>query len=59
MIPELKTKHDLVRALNTNVVRLLSTIEVVNDSGLKAVTEKAKSLLRQQKKLHLIVLERD
>ncbi len=58
MIGPIKTKQDLLRVLNSNALRYVADIEVVNEIGAKAVAEKAKALLRQQKKLHVILLER-
>lgn len=58
MIVSIKSKQDLVRALSSNEIRFLSETEVVNENGMKALVEKAKSLLRQQKKLHIVIVER-
>jgi hypothetical protein len=59
VIAAIKTKQDLVKALNSQDVRLIADIEVVNDSGLKTIDDKVRSLLRQQKKLHIVLLERN
>jgi hypothetical protein len=58
MIAVIKTKQDLVRALAFNELKFVGEYEVVNDAGLKAATDKARSLLRQQKKLHIVLIER-
>ncbi len=58
MITPIKTKQDLIRALGQRELSFLSEYEVVNDAGLKVATDKAKTLLRQNKKLHFVVLER-
>jgi hypothetical protein len=58
MITGIKTKQDLLRALNSNTLRFIGEIEVVNESGIKSVTDKTRALLRQQKKLHLVLIER-
>jgi len=58
MISPIKTKQDLVTRLRENSVRFIGEFEVVNESGLKQVTDKIKMLLRQNKKLHVILLER-
>jgi hypothetical protein len=59
MTPSIKTKQDLVRALNGRDVRLTAEIEVVNDNGVKTASEKMRAFLRQQKKLHVVLLERN
>jgi hypothetical protein len=58
VIAVIKTKQDLVRALAFNELKFVAEYEVVNDADLKAATDKMKTLLRQRKKLHLIVIER-
>ena len=59
MVTEIKTKQDLVKALARRELRFAGEVEVVNDDGVKAVTEKAKAMLRQKKKLHVVLIERD
>ena len=59
MIAVIKTKQDLVRALQFNELKFGGEIEVVNDAGLRTATEKVKNLLRQNKKVHVILIERD
>jgi hypothetical protein len=58
VITVIKTKQDLVKALAGNSLLLRAEVEVVNESGVKSLVDKAKALLRQQKKLHVIFLER-
>jgi len=58
MITEIKTKQDLVKALGQRELTFVAEIEVVNDDGLKTVNDKAKTMLRQKKKLHIIFVER-
>ncbi len=58
VIPVIKTKQDLIRALSLKELQFAGEYEVVNDAGLKAITDKAKALLRQQKKLHIVLIER-
>jgi hypothetical protein len=59
VIAIIKTKQDLVRALAFRELKFVGEYEPVNEAGLKAATDKAKTLLRQQKKLHIILLERN
>ena len=59
MITEIKTKQDLVKALGQRELAFVAEIEVVNDDGLKTVNDKARTMLRQKKKLHVILVERD
>jgi len=58
MTNPIKTKQDLVRTLNSNELRYSAEMEVVNEADVRLLTDKAKSLLRQQKKLHVVLLER-
>lgn len=58
MIAAIKTKQDLVKALGRSDVRLIAELEVVNEAGLRTATDKCKALLRQQRKLHIVVIER-
>jgi hypothetical protein len=58
MMPVIKTKQDLLKALAQKELSFLGEYEVVNDAGVKAATDKVKALLRNQKKLHIIILER-
>jgi hypothetical protein len=59
MITIIKSKQELLRALNSNDLRFIGEVEVVNEAGTRSLTDKAKTLLRQQKKLHVVLLERD
>lgn len=58
MIAVIRTKQDLVRALAFNELQFVGEYEVVNERGLKDATDKVRALLRQKKKLHLVVIER-
>jgi hypothetical protein len=58
MIPTIKTKQDLTRALGLKELKFVSEFEVVNDAGLKIAADKIKGFLRQNRKLHLFVVER-
>jgi hypothetical protein len=58
VIAVIKTKQDLVKALSVNELKFVGEYEVVNEAGLKVATDKAKALLRQQKKLHIVIVER-
>jgi hypothetical protein len=59
MIAVIKTKQDLVKALAFNELKFIGEYEAVNDAGLKVATDKVKNLLRQNKKLHIILIERE
>ena len=59
MIAVIKTKQDLVRALQFNELKFVGEYEAVNDAGLRTATEKVKNLLRQNKKLHIVLIERE
>ena len=58
MTSPLKNKQDLLAMLRDNKMRFSAEFEVVNDSGLKALGDRIKSLLRQQKKLRVVLIER-
>lgn len=58
MIPALKTKQDVAKALNDRDYQFASSLEVVNDADLRVVTDKMRAFIRQSKKIQLIVLER-
>jgi hypothetical protein len=58
VIAVIRTKQDLVRALAFNELQFVGEYEVVNERGLKDATDKVRALLRQKKKLHLVVIER-
>lgn len=59
MISPIKTKQDLIKVLGSRDVRLIAELEVVNDNGVRSAADKAKTLLRQNKKLHIVIIERD
>ena len=59
MVVGIKNKQDLVKALQQGELRFAGEVEVVNDDGLKLSTEKLKSAIRQKRKLHVVLLERD
>jgi hypothetical protein len=58
MVTAIKNKQDLVKALNQREISFVGEYEAVNETGLKAATDKVKTLLRQRKKPHLIIVER-
>jgi hypothetical protein len=58
MIAIVRTKKDLVKALASNEIKFVGEYEAVNDAGLVPAVNKAKALLRQHKKLHIILVER-
>jgi len=58
MTPTIKTKQDLAKALNSRDYQFASSNEVVNDADLRVATDKMKGLLRESKKLQVIVLQR-
>jgi hypothetical protein len=59
MITKITSKQDLIRALGQRELTFIGEYEAVNDNGLKIATEKAKTLIRQKKKLHVVLIERD
>jgi hypothetical protein len=59
MITQIKSKQDLVKALGLKELTFIGEYEAVNEDGLKTATDKAKALIRQKKKLHIILIERD
>lgn len=58
MVTSIKTKQDLVKALSGRDVRFIAEIEVVNENGVKTMNDKMRTLIRQQKKMHVVLLER-
>jgi hypothetical protein len=58
MLGPIRNKQDLVRVLGQNQVTFADEIELVNDTDLKRSYEKLKAILRQNKKAHLIILQR-
>jgi hypothetical protein len=58
MITPIKSKQDVVRALNDRDMAFSSATEVVNQKGVKIVTDQLNRLLRMQRKIHVIVVER-
>ena len=58
MIQKIKTKQDLVKALNQSEFRFLEERELVSDSDIRALTDKIKTLTRNQKRIHISIVER-
>jgi hypothetical protein len=58
VITAIKTKQDLVKALSLKELTFIGEFEAVNDNGLKIATDKAKALIRQKKKVHVVLIER-
>ncbi len=58
MITQIKSKQDLVKALGLKELTFIGEYEAVNDDGLKIATDKAKTLIRNKKKLHIVIIER-
>ena len=58
MMSTIKTKQDIAKALNDRDYQFASSIEVVNDADVRIATDKMKWLLRRNKKLHIVILER-
>jgi hypothetical protein len=58
IISSIKNKKDLVKFLSHRETTFVDEYEVVNDSGLKTATDRAKTLLRNQRKLHIVIIER-
>lgn len=58
MITAIKNKQDLVKALAFNELKFIGEYEAVNEAGLRAATDKVKTLLRQNKKMHIVLIER-
>jgi hypothetical protein len=44
--------------LNQRDITVDSGFEVVNESDIRSVTDRLRSLLRRDKKLHIVILER-
>ncbi len=59
MIAAIKTKPDLIKALGSREVRFIAELEVVNENGVRSAADKARTLLRQNKKLHIVIIERE
>jgi hypothetical protein len=59
VVPNIKTKQDLIKSLGQKGISFIAEIEVVNDADVRAVAEKMKGLLRQNKKLRVALIERD
>jgi hypothetical protein len=58
MLVPIKSKQDLIKAIGQSQITLVDNYEVVNEADLRMVTEKSKTLLRQQSKLHVVLLKR-
>lgn len=59
MITQIKTKQELIKALGLKELTFVGEYEAVNNNDLKAATDKAKLLIQQKKKLHVVLIERD
>ena len=59
MITQIKSKQDLVKALGLKELTFIGEFEAVNDNGLKIASDKARTLIQQKKKLHIILIERE
>jgi hypothetical protein len=57
-LTKVESKQDLFRVLNQNKVIFSEGFEVVNEADFKSITDRARVLLRQNKKLHIVILER-
>jgi hypothetical protein len=57
-LASVKSKPELVRALNQREVSFTGGQEVVNDSDVKSISDRLRKLLSRQKKLHIVILER-
>jgi hypothetical protein len=58
MIKKMKTKRDFLKALNQPEFRFLEERELVSDSDIRAFTDKIKTLIRNQKRIHVTIVER-
>ena len=59
MITRIRSKQDIQKALSRSELRFLEEREIVGDSEIRALTDRLKSLLRSQKRIHVSVFERD
>ena len=58
MIQKIKTKRDFVKALNQSEFKFLEEREIVSDQDIRALTDKIKTLIRHQKRIHVTIVER-
>jgi hypothetical protein len=58
MPASIQSKLELQKALSQRDVAFTVAIEVVNDADVRVLIDKVKGLIRQQKKLHVVILER-
>jgi hypothetical protein len=58
MIQKIKTKQDLLKALNQSEFKFLEEREIVSDQDIRALTVKIKTLIRNQKRIHVSIVER-
>jgi hypothetical protein len=58
MIQKIRTKQDLVKALNQSELKFLEEREIVSDQDIRALTDKIRTLIRNQKRIHVSIVER-
>jgi hypothetical protein len=58
MIQKIKTKRDLVKALNQSDVKFLEEREIVSDQDIRALADKLRGHIRSQKRIHVSIVER-
>jgi hypothetical protein len=58
MVPKIRTKQELIKALNQPDFKFLEEREVVTDAEIRALTDRIKSILRNQKRIHVTIVER-
>jgi len=59
IITGIKTKSDVSRVFALKEIRFSAAVEVSNEIEAKDAAAKVNTLLRQKKKLYLIIAERD
>jgi hypothetical protein len=58
MVQKIKTKQDFVKALSQPDLKFLEEREIVSDQDIRALTDKIKTLIRNQKRIHVSIVER-
>jgi hypothetical protein len=58
MIKKLKTKQDFVKALNQSEFKFLEVKRNSQRSGYPCLTDKIKTLICNQKRIHVTIVER-
>ena len=53
-----RTKQDLIKVLGSREIHFIEELEIVSDSDIRALSERLKSLLRSQKRIHVSIVER-